>query len=234
MTPAHSLIKGLLLLLLLACLVLAWFGGLSYGSQYYLVAAKRGQKSAQEYERLLLKSIELDPHAARPRIDLAALYTAQRRLEPALGHQLSAMRSYRPVTAFEQLGLIIERTRQAGLPLPKASHVRLDPQALYEKANRVQPGNVNALVRMMVRAYRAGDYTGVEGYAKLLERVDLDNPNIPYVLALSADRQGNHRAAYGFYQRVSSAPFDAEEALYSLDEVQRRMVELRPVIGNGW
>ncbi|MGI8906578.1 MAG: tetratricopeptide repeat protein [Candidatus Sumerlaeaceae bacterium] len=202
-----------------------------YYSRYYLVAAQRGEKSVAEYERLLRTAVAYDPSMGRANTELAALLLAQKQYEAARERQQIAIRTYRPVRAFEQLGAVHEKLAEADGVTRKNELEKA--RALYEKAERVQPGNVRALEHLMIMAYRASDDVRLEQLASQVVRSQADNVNSIYLRALAAERSGNQRAAYGLYQRIAAMRDLPKGTLATSATVEQRLRQIRSTMNVG-
>lgn len=214
---------------LLLATLLAWFFALrGYYSNYYLVAASRGDKSVAEYGRLLERSVKYDRDNGRANSMLAAFHLRHNRFPEALRAQQQSMRSYRPVEAFEQLGNIQERVAQTS---PDKRDLLQNASANYLRTVRMNPADVSAIERLMVQAYRRRDKQRLEKLAEDLARIDWENLNGVYLRALLEEAEGNYVRASALLQRLSAAGEPRAGALYRLEEVRRRLRKVQDRIG---
>jgi cytochrome c-type biogenesis protein CcmH/NrfG len=227
-TKTSSLsIAGLLLrlFLVIALGVLLIVAARGYYSNYYLVAARMGEKSLASYEALLRRAIEHDKTNGRAATDLAVFLAAQRRYEEAERVQSSALKTYRPVGGFELLGRTEEKLAEVASTESRTMHAARSRE-LYEKAARVRPGNVSALEHLMVFAYRDNDYDKMDALATEVSRADIGNLNAIYLRALAAERRQNRRAAYGLYQQLVGAPSLPPGTFFTTATVEQRLRQL--------
>lgn len=197
-----------------------------YYANYYLVAAKRGEKSMTDYERLLQRSIAYDKHSGLANAEMAIYRLARRDVSAALNAHERSMVSYRPVHAFEQFGNLQERL---AVNQPEARRNELISLATenYAKARRMNPGYIPALERLMVQAYRRGDQDRVEDLASDLARLDWENRNGLYLRALLEEANGSFASASALLQRVVAGGEGTQGALYRLEEVKQRLKDVQ-------
>lgn len=216
--------------LLLAAFAVWFLAVRRYYSDYYHVAATRGDKSVAEYRRLLEKSVKYDPDNGEANSTLAAFLLRHKRFPEALATQQQSMKAFRPVEAFEQLGNIQERLAQSS---PGKTHLLQDASANYLRAVRMNPAHVSAIERLMVQAYRQRDKQRLEKLAEELARIDWENLNGIYLRALLEEAEGNDVSASALLQRVSAAGAPRAGALYKLNEVRDRLRKVQDRIGTG-
>lgn len=197
----------------------AWFSIRTYYSRYYAVAARQGVMSVQEHIERLERSLAYDPSYGYGNLLMAESLMKRGRLEEALAAQQRGMRSYRTVQAQLQLATILERLRRND-----------EARVAYAKALALAPSNVSALERLAAIAYAAGETSRVEELATEIARVDLNNPNPPYLRAVVAERRGDVQTAYRLYQKISAAGKPARGALYRIEDVRSRLQALKPVV----
>lgn len=209
---------------IIACIYLTASG---YYSHYYLVAAKRGEKSMAQYEQLLQRAVSQDPTNGKARMELARLRFAQKRYDLARSEQQSAMLSYQPLQAFEHLGSI---TQKAAESAPTEDRARLQAEAKkeFEMAERVRPGNVVALENLMLMAYRSGDDVRLDELSREVKRAQSENVNADYVSALAAERAENYSVAYGKYQRLAGMHALPKGTIFTTSTIALRIAKLRP------
>jgi tetratricopeptide (TPR) repeat protein len=206
-------------------LIYLLFAARGYKSQYDYVAAGRGDKSLAQYEQLLRASLDANPANGRTSMQLAAFLASQKKYEAAAQLQRSGMLTYRTVSSFEQSGSVQEKLGDAA-----AADVRqkfyFAARELYEKAERVHPGNVSALEHLLALSYKAGDDKLLDEYASKLSQAQANNLNGVYLRALSAERRGDYVTAVSLLQRISAAGEPTNNALYTPAGVTERLRQL--------
>jgi lipopolysaccharide biosynthesis regulator YciM len=214
-------------LILIPCMFVGlYFSAHGYYSGYYLVAATQGEKSLAEYERLLRRAIEHDATNGRARMEIARLLYAQKKFEAARSEELLAMESFRPLSAYELLGITEEKLGESAAGEGKAAHLA-NAKRLFEKAERVRPGNTSALERLMLMAFKSGNDAELEVLARQVTRSQADNVNATYVTAVAAERAGNLRAAYGRYQRITSLRELPKGTIFTTATVSQLLTDIR-------
>lgn len=206
-------------------LLLAWFAVRGYLSQYYFVAAKRGEKSLTEYERLLRLSLQNNPANGRTGMELASLLASQKQLDAAKQLQTSSMKTYRTLSTFEQAGSVEEKLAESATG-EQRQQLLDSARQLYEKAERISPGNVSALEHLMVLAYRNGDDDALEDYAARLGHAQALNINGIYLRALAAERKHDTVTAIGLYQRVAAVAEPLAGSIFTTSTVAQRLRQL--------
>jgi cytochrome c-type biogenesis protein CcmH/NrfG len=220
-----SLVIAARLATLCGCLVITYFVSAGYLSQYNYVAAARGDKSLTEYEQLLRKSLAYNPANGRTSMQLAAYLARQNKLTEAEQLQVAGMRTYRTVSSYEQSGSVQEKLGD-GATAEKRAHYYDAARALYEKAERIHPGNVQAIEHLLTLAYKLGDDKLLEEYASRLTRAQPNNLNSVYLRALAAERRGDAVNAVSLLQRISAAGEPAAGALYTSTSIAERLRRL--------
>lgn len=206
-------------------LVFTWYAASLFYSQYYFVAAKRGEKSLTSYERLLRLSLQRNPTNGRTSMELASFLASQKQLQAAQEMQATGMRTYRTLTSFEQAGSVHERL--ADLRSGEERKQLLNSaRELYEKAERISPANVSALEHLMVLAYKNGDDSGLEEYSTRLIHAQALNLNGLYLRALAAERKHDKVTAIGLFQRIAAAGEPPAGSLFQTEVITQRLRQL--------
>jgi tetratricopeptide (TPR) repeat protein len=228
-TPQQSIISPAIILGRLALcaglLLLTWFAVRGYLSQYYFVAAKRGEKSLTEYERLLRLSLQNNPTNGRTGMELASLLASQKQFEAAKQLQAMSMKTYRTLSTFEQAGSVQEKLAESTTGEPRRQLIDSARQ-LYEKAERISPGNVSALEHLMVLAYKNQDDDALEDYSARLGHAQALNINGIYLRALAAERKHDTVTAIGLYQRVAAVTEPPAGSIFTTSTVAQRLRQL--------
>ena len=199
-----------------------------YYSQYYLIAAQRGEKSLSQYEQYLRASTAYDSSHGRALMQLALYMASIGQLPQAEELQGKGMQSFRTVSAFEQAGVLQEKLGEVSTPAA-AEHLKA-ARTLYEKAERVRPANVVALEHLMLMAYRGGDDQNVATFAEQLVRAQADNLNGIYLKALVAEKNKNFRAAYGLYQQIADLHDLPKGSLFDNNTIEKRLRAMQSAV----
>jgi tetratricopeptide (TPR) repeat protein len=205
----------------LAALLLLWASVVAargFYSQFFTVEAQTAG-SREQHQRALLRALEFDLEYNWANLLMARLMLRYEAFGGALEYQEAAMQSHRTVGAVEQMGSIQKRLGNTGAA-----------RTQFQKAVRINPGNVRALTQLALLAYDAGDLAELEQLTAEILRHDLGNLDAHYLRALAADREGNTAAAVLAYQRVSAGLLRGEDAgrgtLFTKEAVEKRLREL--------
>lgn len=202
------------------CAAGSWLALRTYYGRYYSAMAAFGVMTPHEHIRRVDTALSYDPSHGYTNLLKARNELRSGRAEEALAAQEIGMKSLRSVRAYLQKATLLERLGRSA-----------EAEKVYQHVISVAPGQVPAMERLAVIAYRKGDLERVEELARSIAEVDLNNYNPLYLNAIVAERRGQMPLAYQRYQRLSAAGKPAENALYDLEEIRQKLLQLKKVVG---
>jgi Tfp pilus assembly protein PilF len=210
-------VRVALILLSLLSLVTAWQGARAFYGLFYVTVARVGPRDPLVLERNLRRALEHDPAAGRANVELARLLNSPGSYGAALDHLRRGMLTFRPISSYLQLGLLLHRIGN-----------RTDEaKTALEAAVRMNPGNIRAMEQLAIIAISEGDSKSVERWTDAIRYRDFSNLNALYLRARDAERLGNLTGARTLYQQISSLIYHMDSlpagTLFSREEIQRQL-----------
>ena len=145
-------------------------------AQYYTVEAQSAG-SREQHHGALARALEFEPEYNWASLLMARLMLRTEAYGGAQAYQRRAMRSYCTIGAIEQMGSIQKRL---------GNHE--DARNHFQKAARVNPGNVRALTQLALLAYETRNLGELEQLTADILRHDLGNLDAHYLRAAAAER----------------------------------------------
>jgi lipopolysaccharide biosynthesis regulator YciM len=214
----RSGIRGLIFFFLLLGLVTAWHGSRAFYGQLYVSVARNGTRDLNAREQFLRRAIAHDPAAGRANVELARLLDKSDSYGAALQHLQIGMRTFRPISSYLQLGLLLDN-------IGKKDEAR----SVLESAVRMNPGNIRAMEQLALVAISQGDSAAVEYWTDAIRNRDFTNLNAQYLRARDAERLKNQNGARTLYQQISSQIHSLDTlppgTLFSRNEITRRLAD---------
>jgi Tfp pilus assembly protein PilF len=209
---------------------LVYFGSRSYLSDYYVVAATRGEKSAGEFEEFLRKALSLNSDSAPANSEFSKMLVKKKDFAEALRYHQTAMEAFRPLAFYEQRGYIYELlSNEAKEPAEKRRYTDLSATD-FEFVVGVNPVDLSSWENLMLKAYRENDDKRLDELARQVMTLDRDNQNAIYLRALAAERAGNFRAAYNLLQTLATSRENGRRLFFKPEDVRNRALALSRTI----
>ena len=214
-----------MLILIMFCATLLGIGVRCYLSEYYVVAATRGEKSTAEFENFLRTALALNQDNGFANNEQAKVRAQQRKFDEMLVYLNKSMTTLRPLAYYEQLGYAYDNMSVAAKEPEKIRYAQLSADA-YKKVVLANPTDVSSFEALMLNAYRSGNDGELESLARKVRALDRDNKNEIYLRALAAERAQNFATARNLLQMISQDRDSSRRLFFKPEDVKRRLATM--------